>query len=60
MADKNGGIDWLNTVPNTRQNDMCFVSFIDGVDAIIIGRSTFEMVIGFGVPWPYTKPYYCS
>ena len=26
---------------------------MDGVDAMLLGRKTFETVLGFGGPWPY-------
>jgi dihydrofolate reductase len=28
------------------------------VDALLMGRKTFETVLGFGVEWPYTKPVF--
>ena len=27
-----------------------------GVDAIVMGRNSFETVLGFGGAWPYAKP----
>lgn len=58
IADKNGGIDWLHSIPNPDNNDMGYVEFINGIDALVMGRSTFETVMGFDVPWPYNKPVY--
>ena len=59
IADKNGGIDWLHSIPNPDNNDMGYVEFTNGVDALLMGRTTFETVIGFDVPWPYNKPCFC-
>jgi dihydrofolate reductase len=28
------------------------------VDALLMGRKSFETVLGFGVEWPYTKPVF--
>lgn len=58
IADKNGGVDWLHTVPNPNHNNMGFADFLSSVDALLMGRNTFETVIGFDVPWPYPKPVF--
>lgn len=57
IADKNGNLDWLNEIPNPDNDDFGFAEFIDQIDAIVMGRKTFEKVATFGV-WPYTKPVY--
>lgn len=58
LADKNGGVDWLHSIPNPDNNDMGYVEFNNGIDALVMGRTTFETVIGFDVPWPYNKPVF--
>lgn len=58
IADKNGGLDWLQSIPNPDNNDMGYVEFTNGIDALVMGRTTFETVIGFDVPWPYNKPVF--
>ena len=58
IADKNGGVDWLHSIPNPDNNDMGYVEFINGIDALVMGRTTFETVIGFDVPWPYNNPVF--
>mgnify|MGYP001823243788 FL=1 len=58
IADKNGGIEWLHAIPNPDHNDMGYVEFIQEIDAIVMGRSTFETVIGFDVEWPYNIPVF--
>ena len=58
IADKNGGIDWLNMVPNPENDDCGYNDFIKQVDAIIMGRSTFEKVLSFGIDWPYNIPVF--
>lgn len=58
IADKNGNIDWLQKIPNPTQNDMGYQEFISQVDAIIMGRKTFETICGFNIDWPYTKPVF--
>lgn len=55
IADKNGGLDWLHSIPNPEQNDMGYNQLMDEVDAIVMGRTTYEVVLGFGIDWPYKK-----
>lgn len=58
IADKNGGIDWLHAIPNPDQDDMGYVAFTKNIDALVMGRNTFETVCGFDVDWPYDKPVF--
>ena len=58
IADSEGKIDFLDAVPNPHGEDFGFVDFMASVDALLMGRKTFETVVGFGVPWPYTKPVF--
>ena len=58
IADKDGGIEWLHSVPNPDGIDMGFGALMERVDAIVMGRSTFEMVCSFDIEWPYTKPVF--
>ena len=58
IADKNGGIDWLHSIPNLDHIDMGYAEFTSGIDAIVMGRTTFETVCGFDIDWPYEKPVF--
>jgi len=58
IADKNGGIDWLHSIPNPEGIDMGYSSFFDTIDALIMGRNTFETICNFDCDWPYTKPVF--
>ena len=58
IADKNGGIDWLHSIPNPKNDDMGYVEFTNNIDALVMGRTTFETVCGFDVDWPYNKPVF--
>jgi len=61
IADREGGIEWLDSVSNPDQIDMGYHSFMNRIDALIMGRNTFEKVLSFGIPWPYEKPVFvCS
>ncbi len=58
IAGKNGEIDWLDSVPNPEGIDMGYGKFIESVDALLMGRISFETVCNFDVEWPYTIPVY--
>jgi dihydrofolate reductase len=51
IARENGAIDWL---PVDGGEPHGYTEFIDSVDAIVIGRNTFETVLAFG-GWFYGK-----
>ena len=55
IATKEGSTAWLEELPPPDDgNDMGFGVFMASVDVIIMGRNTFEKVIGFGKEmWPY-------
>ena len=57
IAREDGALDWL-PVPDSAPDgeDYGYREFIAGVDAIVMGRSTFDVVLGFGGEWPYPKP----
>jgi len=54
IATKDGGIEWLTEIPNPNNSDYGFNDFIQKIDAIVMGRNTFEKVLSYG-QWPYTK-----
>lgn len=55
IADSKGSVAFLDTYPLSNEDDMGYGSFIKGIDAIIMGRKSFETVLSFDVSWPYTK-----
>jgi dihydrofolate reductase len=44
-------------IPNPDQSDYGFAEFMSGIDALVMGRNTFETVLGFG-SWPYSTPVF--
>ena len=58
IADKIGGIDWLHSIPNPNNIDMGYGEFISKIDALVMGRKTFETVCGFDMDWPYQVPVF--
>lgn len=37
---------------------MGYVEHFDRIDAMVMGRNTLDMVLSFGVDWPYSKPVF--
>ncbi len=58
IADQNGSVHWLDAFDGSETDDHGFAAFMAGIDAIVMGRTTFETVLGFDVGWPYDKPVY--
>jgi len=58
ISDKNDGLEWLHSVPNPDNLDFGWGDVINRIDAIVMGRKTFETVCGFDCPWPYSKPVF--
>ena len=57
IARKNGDVDWLGEPPEDGE-DYGFAKFLETVDALVMGRNTFEMVQSSG-EWPYgSKPVF--
>ncbi len=55
IAGKNGELDWLHAIPNPENIDMGFNRLMNEIDAVVMGRITFETVCSFGIAWPYRK-----
>jgi len=51
-----GSLDWLSYVPIPEGNDLGFSEFMERIDAVVMGRKTFQTLLGFGVGWHYPKP----
>ena len=54
IASEDGGLEWLTEFPNPTNSDYGFNDFMQRVDALVMGRNTYEKVLSFG-QWPYTK-----
>ncbi|MEW5976776.1 MAG: dihydrofolate reductase family protein [Acidobacteriota bacterium] len=56
IARENGAIDWLPGFDPADEEDYGYRKFIDSVDAIVMGRHTYELASSFP-SWPYgAKP----
>lgn len=55
IADSNGGVGWL---PDGEADDYGYGEFYAGVEALVMGRRTYNQALSFG-DWPYGgKPAY--
>lgn len=55
IARENGSLDWLLELPNPTQLDHGYNDFMKDIDLIIMGRKTYDEVLGFGIEWPYSN-----
>jgi dihydrofolate reductase len=53
IARSDGGIDWLEGLPNPDNSDHGYGEFLEGIGSILMGRKTYEAIMGFGMDWPY-------
>jgi dihydrofolate reductase len=54
IAREDGNMDWLMKLPNPEKSDYGFSIFLNRLDAMIMGRKTFETILGFS-QWPYVR-----
>lgn len=54
IARQDGSIDWLPSGEGAGDQDYGYQDFIRTVDALVMGRVTYETVLSFGA-WPYGK-----
>lgn len=54
IARTDGALDFLEGDGTAPMGDHGYEAFMAGVDVLVMGRRTFEVVQGFG-QWPYTK-----
>ncbi len=52
IAREDGGLDWLDMVQTDPPEDTGYDALMASVDTLVIGRRTYDTVLGFG-EWPY-------
>jgi dihydrofolate reductase len=58
IARTDGSLDWLLAIEAPKGEDYGYAAFMSEIDAIVMGRGTFETVLAFGGAWPYPRPVY--
>lgn len=51
IARRDGSVDWLGLVEAPGE-DYGYQRFFDSIDTLVVGRSTYDLALGFE-PWPY-------
>ncbi len=57
IARPDGSLDWLVDIPNPEGSDYGYSEFMKTIDAVVIGRGTYETVLEYP-EWPYDKPVF--
>lgn len=57
IAKRSGDMDWLTSIPNPQDSDYGFDDFMSTVDAVLMGRKTFQTIDRMNY-WAYTKMVY--
>lgn len=53
IAREDGSLDWLDAIGSTETTDAGYTDFISSIDTVLLGRKTYEEILGFGIEWPY-------
>ena len=52
IARENGSVNWLTEYENNPETDYGYSEFYSSICTVLMGRKTYEQVLGFG-EWPY-------
>lgn len=55
IAKPDGNLDWLTLFPAPQTGDYGYTDLLNSIEVIIMGRKTYDEVIGFGIEWPYNE-----
>lgn len=55
IAEKNGSVEWLESIPNPEKSDYGYSEFYKNTDTTIQGFSTYNQIIEWGIPFPYAE-----
>ncbi|SEN49592.1 Dihydrofolate reductase [Mesobacillus persicus] len=51
IANNTGAVDWLEAIEGDGDNG--YGRYYSEVDAVVMGRKTYEVILGFDIPFPY-------
>jgi dihydrofolate reductase len=54
IADEQGRVEWLESLPNPTGTDHGYAAFLEEIDTVVMGRKTYEKILGMDVDWPYS------
>ncbi len=55
IASSDGGVDWLESIPNPEKTDYGYAAFFDSIDTTIQGYNTYNQVINWDIGFPYKR-----
>jgi len=55
IARTDGSIDWLPSIDDSDNEDCGYNSFYQQIDITLMGRKTYEQVLGFPGNFPYSE-----
>jgi dihydrofolate reductase len=55
IAREDHSLDWLDVFSSAGQEDYGYERFIQSVGTLVMGRNTYEAILGAGVDWPYGR-----
>ncbi len=53
IASSDGGVDWLESIPNPEKTDYGYEAFFNSIDTTIQGYNTYNQIINWGIDFPY-------
>jgi len=53
IASADGGVAWLDEIPNPEKTDYGYHDFYKSIDTTIMGFTTYQQVIDWGIDFPY-------
>lgn len=53
IASSDGGVDWLERIPNPESTDYGYIEFFNSIDTTIQGYNTYKQIIDWGIEFPY-------
>ncbi len=54
IASSDGSLDWLTKYDGIDAGALDYERFIAGIKTVVMGRATYDAIVGFDVGWPYT------
>ena len=54
IAKSDGSVEWLETIPNPTKTDYGYYEFYDSIDTTLMGNATYQQVLSFDIPFPYS------
>ena len=56
IARPDGNLDWLTSIPRPESgDDYGYTELLNSIGTTIMGRKTYDEMIGFGGDWPYPE-----